>query len=209
MKELQVEIFLEEDTDEETLSIPQDIQEKTLAAIRDIESKLNITMQRSQDPSSLKGRIPFHRLSEQERRMWYAVCPHRSELDRYEGHIPLRVLETLKVAVEKEMFEEYLIYSEFSDKVDPILIGMVDESGEGKTYGRTPFLIARWGVSLFSLSELEKRAIIATEKWFEQKAKKVKAIADSVLASTESCAIAFLEDGSSPGYASMTTPDRI
>jgi len=208
-EKITVEIFTEEDVDEETFEIPEKVQREAKECIAKIEENLSIEMHKSQIDTKLKTKIPFHRLTEQERRMWGAVCPHRSPVERYRGHIPLRVLKALEFATSQKMFEEYEIYSEYSDNTDPILVGKIDESGEGRSYNRTPYLIARWGESLFSVAELRDKAIEASVKIIQTSAEKTKSVADSVLASVESHALAYLTDGRSLPYDRCETPTGV
>jgi hypothetical protein len=210
MAEVQVEIYLEEDVDEGTLSVPEDICERTMECLKDIESNLGITMEQSKLSKVLEGGIiPFHRLSAEECRYWGAICPHKHSLDRYNGQIPIRVLEALRLATEKKMFERYTIYSEVSDMIDPILVGLIDETGEKRPYNKTPYLIARWGESLFSISELKDRALKEATKRIQLGAEKSKSEVDSVLSSVESFALAYLRDGSRLPYVQIDTPTEV
>jgi hypothetical protein len=210
MAEVEVEIYLEEDVNEDTLSVPEDIVERTTECLKDIESNLGITMEQSKISKVLEGGIiPFHRMSSDECRYWGAVCPNKHSLDNYRGQIPIRVLEALRLATEKKMFEKYSIYSEVSDIIDPVLVGFIDETGESRPYTKTPYLIARWGESLFSISELKDRALKATVERIKLGAEKSKSEVDSVLSSVESFALAYLRDGSRLPYIRVETPPEV
>ena len=208
-EKVQVEIFIEEDTNEETLEIPEEIQQKARECIKNIESNLSIEMAKTQMDAAEIQTIPFHRLSAAECRLWGAVCPHKYDLENYRGNIPIRVLQALEVATEKEMFETYKIYSEFSDQVDPILVGFIDETGEKRSYTKTPYLIARWGESLFSIAELPVIAKKRVVEYLESKGGKCKAELEAIMTNPEATAVSYLNDLASLPYLSLGNPNRI
>ncbi len=207
--ETQVEVFIEEDTNEETLEIPEEIQQKARECIKKIESNLNIEMAKTKLDAAEIQTIPFHRLSRAECRLWGAVCPHKYDLESYKGHIPIRVLQALELATEKEMFEEYKIYSEFSDQVDPILIGFIDETGEKRSYTKDAYLIARWGESLFSIAELPEIAKKRVVEFIKSKGGKCKAELEAMMTNPEVAAAGYLNDLASLPYLSLGNPTRI
>lgn len=206
----QVEIFLEEDTNTETLEIPEEILQKTNECIAEIEKNLSIEMYRTKMDAVLDGKvIPFHKMSAEECRMWGAVCPHRFNLDVYEGYIPVRVLQALKLVTEKEMFHHYVIYSEYSDQTDPILIGFLDPENKEQSWRMEAYLIARWGKSLFSVAELKDRALKAVTEKIKAEALEAKTKLDILIASPEVGALTYLIERGSLPYINLSAPTTV
>ncbi len=116
--------------------------------------------------------IPFQKMEPNIKTIWRAYCPGKKSLDDYDaGLIPLQILGVVKLAEEKGYFKKFVVWTEFENDPDPILVGVTDDSKE--------YLLGRWGESLKPWPEIVK---LAKEKWINKvRAKLEKEIRENQL----------------------------
>jgi len=99
---------------------------------------------------------PYRRMTLEEERVYRAICPAVSRLERFDaGPIPLRVLQLAAHA--KTFFSRLEVWhSELHVIEDPVLVGRMpnpERSWEERIY-----LLARWGATLLPFEELRVQA---------------------------------------------------
>lgn len=113
------------------------------------------------NPDRPTERMPYRRMTEEERFVYEQLCPEQTSVERYSaGPIPLRVLQVIAHAREGAYFNQLEVWCPRTAALDdPVLVGV---QKDGQFGGRALFLLARWGAVLKPLEELR---VIAGREW--------------------------------------------
>lgn len=158
--------------------------------------KLGLTGQLERGATQTGDRSPYRKMTEAEARIYGALCPTRTPLEKYgDEPIPLRVLQVAAHA--KELFSELEIWHPYNaDVKDPVLVGL-----KGNSWNKERFILARWGAVLESLETLAIQAVKVRRQDLADALAKVDARLRTDKAALESMTDAeILSVGNSPTY---------
>jgi hypothetical protein len=116
--------------------------------------KLGLAGQRSlvKDTSAGETRIPYREMTKGERVVFERVFPKQEKVEEYaSGIIPVRVLQV--VSHGKELFERVEVWSSEGGS-EFLLIGL----NGTKWNNQKSFVLARWGVSLLTMDQIQGAA---------------------------------------------------
>lgn len=144
-------------------------------------------------------RIPYPKMTKEQKVVIQAVCPKESNLNEYKDQsIPLRILQVAAHA--KELFEYLLVWHpENADEKDPYLIGR-----NGNGYSSTEYyILARWGEQLLPWGEMVEKAASMLRGKRVQKLNRMKSAIQADIESTETASPeAVIGMDHSPAYYS-------
>ena len=113
-----------------------------------------------------KGIIPFPELSRAEVNTWEVYCPQKTKLNEYNKVIPIEVIRLAEIVKNKNFFHHLEIWEESKEQVDPIMVGVLDDSWNSPKY-----LLARWGLSLLPYEQIRD---MAKKIWKESRKAKLE-----------------------------------
>lgn len=131
------------------------VSEEALALITELglEGQQTLIERTQAGGEEVVKRMPYRQITAEERAVYGAVMPYRTELRSYrDGAIPLRVLQIAAHA--KELFDSLEVWHPEAGRDDPLLVGY-KKSGQ---WGRDTYILARWGEELVDFETLRTKA---------------------------------------------------
>jgi hypothetical protein len=156
---MQVETFeaigLEVDAQGGVTSELNDPEAMALVESLGLEGQKRFTVVTPAGEEETVARMPYRRLTAEERAVYGACFPAHSKVAAYtQAPLPLRVLQVVAHAV--TMFDALEVWHPAEVADDPVLIGV--KFRDGKDYLRDEYLLARWGEVLVPFEELRAKA---------------------------------------------------